>query len=228
MMKYTEERDWLVNFGLFVLAAICFVLIPIVLSLVLFFIKGNAISLISNFAYIALVFWLYYKDLIREAKTYKANFKKCFGTGFKYYIAGLLAMVFFNLILSFIIKETSANENAVREMLYSSPIYTMISISIIAPLSEELFFRKSVGTLTKNKWIFALISGILFGGAHLLAGEITLSTLLYILPYGSLGFVFALMDYETKSTWTSIVIHSIHNTVTGILLLIVYFSGVMG
>lgn len=227
-MKYTEERDWLVNFGLFVLAAICFVLVPVIISLALFFIKGNILSLISNFAYIALVSWLYYKDLMREAKTYKENFKKCFRTGLKYYIAGLLAMVFFNILISFIIKGTSANENAVRDMLYSSPIFTMISISIIAPLSEELLFRKSIGTLTKNKWVFALISGLLFGGAHLLAGEITLSSLLFLLPYGSLGFVFALMDYETKTTCTSIVMHSIHNTLTGILLLITYFSGVMG
>ena len=33
------------------------------------------------------------------------------------------------------------------------------------------------------------------------------------------------MDDETKSTFSSIVIHAIHNTVTALLLLAVYRSG---
>ena len=136
-------------------------------------------------------------------------------------------MVFFNMVISVVIKDVSANENAVRDMLFSSPVLTMLSIAITAPLSEELLFRKSVGTLTKNKWIFAVLSGFLFGGAHLLAGKFKLINLLFILPYGSLGFAFALMDHETKSTWTSVMMHAMHNTLTGIMLLSMYFSGAL-
>lgn len=98
---------------------------------------------------------------------------------------------------------------------------------LIAPLSEEMVFRKSLMPIFKNKWVYATICGLLFGGAHLLAGELTLINLIYLIPYGSLGFVFALMNKETNTTFSSITIHSIHNTFTGLLLLITYYMGVL-
>ena len=79
----------------------------------------------------------------------------------------------------------------------------------------------------KNKWIYAIVCGLLFGGAHLLAGKFKLINLLYLIPYGSLGFVFALMNRETKTTFSSITMHCIHNTATGILLLVTYSMGVL-
>ena len=69
-----------------------------------------------------------------------------------------------------------------------------------------------------NKYAFVAISAILFGLVHTLADLSNLLNLLYIIPYGALGLGFALMDYETKSTFTSIVMHMIHNTITCILL----------
>jgi membrane protease YdiL (CAAX protease family) len=114
-----------------------------------------------------------------------------------------------------------------RELLFNRPVFTMISIVIIAPITEELIFRKSLAPIVKNRFVYALICGILFGGAHLLTGEFVLSDLLYILPYGSLGFAFALMDYDSKTTCSSIVIHSMHNFVTAILLFITYSLGVL-
>jgi membrane protease YdiL (CAAX protease family) len=105
----------------------------------------------------------------------------------------------------------------------------MISLSIIAPLNEELIFRKSLSTIIKNKYVFAICSGLLFGGAHLLtnvlSGSFVISDLIYLLPYSSLGVSFAIMNYETDSTFTSIFMHCIHNTCTGLLLLMVASMG---
>ncbi len=105
----------------------------------------------------------------------------------------------------------------------------MINIAIFAPYAEELLFRKSLRPLIKNKWIYAITSALLFGGAHLVAGlsDFHILDLLYLIPYGSLGFAFALADAETESTFTSVFVHSVHNFGTGLLLLIIYFSGVM-
>ena len=206
-MKYSEERSFFINALFFILCILGLFFGPVL--------------------FIVVLYLMYFKDLNREAKTYKKTFKDSFYKGLKYYFIGLMAMIFFNLILSFITKGTSANESTVRDMLFSNPVYTMISIVIIAPLSEELIFRKSIAPLVKNKWIYATLCGLLFGGAHLLAGSFVWTDLLYIFPYGSLGFVFAIMDYETKSTFTSIVMHAIHNGLTGIMLLIVYYMGAL-
>lgn len=228
-MKYSEERSFWINALFFILSIAGLFVGPLIFALMLRnFIKNlDILELVCNILFILVLYLMYFKDLNREAKTYSKNFKDSFFKGLKYYFLGLMAMIFFNLILSFIMKGVSANEDTVRNMLFSNPIYTMLSIVIIAPLSEELIFRKSLAPIIKNKWIYATICGLLFGGAHLLAGEFNWLNLLYIFPYGSLGFAFAIMDYETKSTFTSIVMHAIHNGITGIMLLIVYYMGAL-
>ncbi len=227
--KYSKERPIYLNILYFLVAFIGTFVLPSLFSGIytsLFNIQNaKVLTLMGNFTFILILYLMYKKDLDKEFKTFTKDFKKNFKTGFKYYIAGLLAMIVFNLFISVIIKDVSTNESLVRDMLFKMPIYTMISISIIAPLSEELTFRKSIEPLIKNKWIYALSCGLLFGACHLIAGEFKLINLLYLLPYGSLGFVFALMDKETKTTFTSIMMHMLHNTATGLLLLLAFKLG---
>ena len=188
---------------------------------------GSSSQFASELLFIVTLILIYYKDLKREFKIYITDIKKNIPIMLKYYVLGIIIMIFSNLIINMIIGNVSSNESAVRESLFSFPVYTMLSIMIVAPLSEELVFRKSISPIIKNKWIYAIVCGLLFGGAHLLAGEFALINLLYLVPYGSLGFVFALMNRETKTTFSSITMHCIHNTATGILLLITYSMGVL-
>jgi membrane protease YdiL (CAAX protease family) len=140
-----------------------------------------------------------------------------------------MGMVFFNLLISVFLHNISSNEEQVREMLYNHVFISLISISIIAPISEELIFRKSLQPVIKNKWVYIIVSGFLFGFAHILtnivSGNFVISDLVYILPYGSLGASFALMDNDSKTVFSSIVIHALHNTCTAILLLLVFKGG---
>ncbi len=229
IFKYSKERPMYINLFFFLVAFLgTFIMPSEFASTINKVIKNTQVAtILGNALFILLLYLMYKKDLDKEFKTFKKNFKSNFKTGFKYYIAGLISMIVFNLFIAIIIKDVSANENIVREMLFKFPVYTMFSIAVIAPLSEELTFRKSMDPLLKNKWIYALSCGLLFGACHLIAGEFKLINLLYLLPYGSLGFVFALMDRETKTTFTSIMMHMIHNTMTGVLLLITFKLGAL-
>lgn len=228
-MKYTEERKKSTNILFCILSFLgMFILPSLFYTFFRMFLRDSLeLQFISNFLFILVLFLMYYKDLKREFKTYTKNFKKNFSVMFKYYILGIIVMVMSNIVISMIIGDVSSNESAVREELFAFPIYTMLNIMIIAPLSEELVFRKSLSPVIKDKWIYATICGLLFGGAHLLAGKFELINLMYLVPYGSLGFVFALMNRETKTTFSSITMHCIHNTFTGLLLLISYSMGVL-
>lgn len=227
--KYSKERSIYVNILFFLVAFVGTFILPSLFSQIFLSIVKNAqvATILGNMLFIAILYLMYKKDLDEEFKTFIKSFKSSFKTGFKYYLAGLVAMMVFNLFISIIIKDVSTNESLVREMLFEMPVFTMISISLIAPLSEELTFRKSLEPLFKNKWIYALSCGLIFAACHLVAGEFKLINLLYLLPYGSLGFVFALMDKETKTTFTSVMMHMIHNTMTGALLLIMFKIGAL-
>jgi membrane protease YdiL (CAAX protease family) len=58
--------------------------------------------------------------------------------------------MFSNLILLILFKDISTNETQVRELLRANPVPMMITISILAPLIEELTFRKNLSPLFKN------------------------------------------------------------------------------
>ncbi len=231
LFKYSKDRKFITNFCLCLISLLGMIIIPTFIYYILSFVIKNDIvrNLIANISFILILYLMYYKDLNKEAKTFTKDVKSNMNVAFKYYVLGLMAMVFFNLIITTLLHNISSNESQVRDMLYSTPIYTLFNIMILAPLQEEIIFRKSLQPLVKNKWIYATLCGLLFGSAHLLtnvlSGIFVISDLIYILPYGSLGFAFALMDHETKTTFTSIAMHSLHNTVTGILLLISYFGG---
>ncbi len=228
-MRYTEERKKSINILFFIISLAGLFILPSIFYSFISEFSGRGLSsqFASELLFIVILILIYYKDLKREFKIYITNIKKNIPIMLKYYVLGIIIMIFSNLIISMIIGNVSSNESAVRESLFSFPVYTMLSIMIVAPLSEELVFRKSISPIIKNKWIYAIVCGLLFGGAHLLAGEFALINLLYLVPYGSLGFVFALMNRETKTTFSSITMHCIHNTATGILLLITYSMGVL-
>ena len=229
MNKLSKDRAWYINLLLCLCSFIGLYIVPIIFGSIFKQIFKNAYlaTILGSVILIIILVIFYYKDLKQEFKIFKNNFSKCFRTGLRYYIVGILGMVVTSLIVTNITGGTSANESSVRELLVAYPIFMFINISILAPLDEELIFRKSISPLIKNKWIRATISGVLFGMAHLLTGDaIKLVDLLFIFPYGSLGFVFSLMDYDTNTTFTSITFHALHNTMTGILLLLISHMGV--
>lgn len=229
MNKLSKDRAWYINLLLCLCSFIGLYIVPIIFGSIFKQIFKNAYlaTILGSIILIIILVIFYYKDLKQEFKTFKNNFSKCFRTGLRYYIVGILGMVVTSLIVTNITGGTSANESSVRELLVAYPVFMFINISIIAPLDEELIFRKSISPLIKNKWFRAITSGVLFGMAHLLTGDtIKLVDLLFIFPYGSLGFVFSLMDYDTNTTFTSIIFHALHNTMTGILLLLISHMGV--
>ena len=221
----TKERSLLTNIIICLIVFFIFYLLPSILYLIFNTVIKNDIinEVISKVITIFVIGLFYYKDLIAEFKEFKKNTMSKIGTSLKYYGIGLLVMIFSNFILLIIFKDISTNENQVRDMLVSSPLLMMFMISILAPVIEELTFRKNLSPLFKNKYLFALVSGALFGLGHLmvdiLGGNFEIARLLYIIPYGSLGFAFALMNRDNKSTFSSMLIHCVHNFATGLLIL---------
>ena len=96
----------------------------------------------------------------------------------------------------------------------------MLLTTIFAPINEEIIFRKSIQDCLKNKWVFIIVSGLIFGYLHVLGSE-SLYDFLYIIPYGSLGAAFAYLLSKTDNIYVTILMHLIHNgllTIISILL----------
>ena len=92
-----------------------------------------------------------------------------------------------------------------------------VFVCVIAPIAEELFFRGFFfGALRRwrievagrdlGTWIAAVVTGILFGLAHL--GSASLQ---YLIPLGFLGFVLCLVRWRTGSLYPCMALHSANN-----------------
>ena len=186
---------------------------------------ASDLAIVNTFTDLILVLILiilYFKELKKEFKSFKKNWKLNMDTAFKYWFIGLMIMCISNIAIGLITDlSTSSNEAAVQTLVSSNPYLMLFTAGILAPIAEELTFRKGVSKIFKNKWVYATASGLIFGLLHVI-GSGNILEYLYVIPYGSLGFFFALTYYDTKSIYPSIIMHAIHNSALILLSIFAY------
>ena len=166
---------------------------------------------------------IYLKTLINDFKDFKKNYKTILKTTFNYWLKGLFISYIGSFIITIAHIGEVTNQSEIIELLKENLILTSIMAIILAPLSEELFFRRGLKKFTNNKHLYAFTSGIIFGGLHVITsihGLSDLPMLLYLIPYSSLGIAFAYAYHKTNNIYGSICIHAIHNTISTLLALI--------
>ena len=180
------------------------------------------INAFAEFVLVIILILLYFKELKKEFKVFKENIKGNLDIAFKYWFIGLIIMCASNIIIGLSTPlNTSSNEQTVQTLVSVTPYLMLFTAGILAPIAEEITFRKGVFKIFKNKWVFATASGLIFGFLHVV-GSSNILEYLYIIPYGSLGFFFALTYYDTKSIYPSIIMHAVHNSALILLSIFAY------
>lgn len=179
---------------------------------------ANLSGIFTGLFILTIFIFIFRKTFIPDYYDFKINLKKYLRNNWKYYLYGLLAMAISNLIVSKFIGMPT-NEEANRQILFEMPIYSIISLCIFAPFTEELMTRILLNKVFKNPYIYALFSALIFGSLHLLAAT-SLLEFLYIIPYSALGFSLALIYRKSNNIWTNIFFHSFHNFVAIILIFV--------
>ena len=215
----------LLSLGIFLLSGYLQIIPIIIFNIDTNNYTNKDLALVNAFTDVLLVIILvaiYFKDLKEQFNKFKKNYKNDLDTGLKYWIVGLVIMCVTNILISIITPlASSSNETAVQSLIQVTPFLMLITAGIIAPITEELTFREGFRKIFTNKWLYCFASGFVFGFLHVFGSNNPLEYL-YIVPYGSLGFFFALTRYETDNIYSSICMHAIHNT-TLVLLSILTF-----
>ena len=186
----------------------------------------NVLRLIPNVALAIVMIIIYRKNLKEKVKDFFKKFGDYSDVAFKYWILGFIGMVISNyIIINLTPIKIANNEEGIREIISVVPFTSFIAICIFAPIAEELVFRKAFKDCLNNKWLFILISGIVFGSLHVIGSIKSLYDFLYIIPYSSLGIAFAIIYYKTDNICSSIFAHMLHNTI--LVLLNIFYAGVI-
>ena len=190
----------------------------------LFHINYNEMSLPFKVTYLiifeiflmSLIVLVLNKKISRDFQNMRKYHKEYFKKYFKFWLISVGIMMLSNFIINFFVKTgISANEETIRETFKISPIYIFFSSVIFAPVVEELVFRQSLKNIIPNKYIFIIVSGIIFGGLHVITSLTSVTDLLYLIPYCAPGFAFAYILADSDNIFIPISLHFMHN---GILI----------
>lgn len=172
------------------------------------------LSLFSQVVLVVLLFLIYGKELKKEFQIFKKNKMEHLDTGFRYWLIGFIVMLVSNILIGLLLpKAIAGNEETVQEIIKASPWVSLISTGILAPFIEEITFRKAFRNMISNDTLFIWISGLIFGALHIVFSFNSIYDIAYLIPYCSLGISFGYMYAKTKTVFTSMAVHTIHNFV---------------
>lgn len=187
--------------------------------------ESNLLYILSELIVLTSFIIIFRKKLIPDYYDFKKNYKKYLKKYLSYWLIGLVIMVISNNIIATFIS-LPTNEEQVRLIFSYMPIYYFFMAVIAAPITEELLTRSILKDTFKNPYIFYIISALLFAFLHLVIAK-SIYELFYLIPYGTLGFAFAKMHYESNNIWTDIFFHSLHNLIATIIIFLISLGAII-
>lgn len=188
----------------------------------------NTMSLNSKIIYllgyelvfILVLFIAHRKRFVNDFKDYIKNFKDYVKKYFEYWSLAFGLMIVSNLVIVTLFPDSVANnQENVNNIFGIAPVYMIISAVIFAPIVEETIFRLSIRNFIRNDKLFIFVSGIIFGGLHVLGSE-SLINYIYIIPYSIPGFVFAYTLVKSKNIFVPMSLHFFHNGFTMLMQIV--------
>lgn len=203
--KTIEKKDALIYFSLFTI-----VLLPITYFVDAFYVVDTHIGMFFLAAY-----FLFKKDLKTTLKT--IGFPGELGKTIMYSLAGIFIMLVATILLGIIMTYGLgiSDSEKIAEMVASFPVYILLVAIILAPLSEELFFR---AFLTGKTGI--VVSSVLFAIVHSAYGSI-----IEIIGTFILGLILAAIYKRSKSITPCIIMHFVYNLISVAVMILVSNQG---
>lgn len=172
--------------------------------------KANTVAQCVVFAIIVIIL------VAMNSKKIKEDMKKWNKKTALFVVLASIGTLAINMLLFNIFSHLGvnmSNQDKLDTMLNSIMIPTAIYIVILAPIVEEMVFRYSLGTLIKNKYVFVIVSSILFGIIH----GVGISLIVYV----AIGIALSLIYLKTNKNITASIATHMFNNVLGLISLLI-------
>ena len=172
------------------------------------------------------VLLFYKKYLKKDLVLFKLNKKDYIKKIISYFLIFLVVKygvaLFSSLLLVMLGSDlvTSENQETVVTLAKTMPFMMMISTSLLAPFVEEGIFRLGIKKVINNKYLFILVSGLVFGFMHIFPTELPLYVaLIESLNYVTMGLLLAYIYNETDNIYVVVIIHALNNLLSMLMIL---------
>ena len=171
------------------------------------------ISIAFDLLFSTVITMLFFNTIKKEITEFKNNFKIYIKFIFKNFDYVIIFYGIGTIISLLVLKGTNKNEM----ILQTFPFWYELLYSCMAAIIEEYTFRKSFRIIIKNKYIFMIISALIFGLIHTLKDYSLGIAFITAIPYMALGYYMAYLYSESNNMMTNISFHFIWNFVWCIL-----------
>ena len=172
------------------------------------------------------VLLFYKKYLKKDLVLFKLNKKDYIKKIISYFLIFLVVKygvaLFSSLLLVMLGSDlvTSENQESVVTLAKTLPFMMMISTSLLAPFVEEGIFRLGIKKVINNKYLFILVSGLIFGFMHIFPTELPIYVaLIESLNYVTMGLLLAYIYNETDNIYVVVIIHALNNLLSMLMIL---------
>lgn len=203
-------------------------LVLLIVSLLLLFVIPNFIDFKYYYIVYIILFiyavFVFRKQLVHDIKIFKEYFKEYNAVVFKTWGKALIIIMIINIIIQiFTDTSTATNQESLQQMFNKIPIAVAALSMIYAPIVEEILFRGVFRKFINKKYLYIIMSGFIFGLLHVIDDFQTISELLYILVYSTLGCALASLYYKTNNICTNIYMHFLQNSLSVIGMILLKF-----
>jgi len=203
--------------------------IPLILGILTYFIKDQAINNAIEIVYIVIsmiVFIVLIFPLLKESyQPLKAKPLKTLLVSVQTLPLLFFTSILFNYFAMFMSQsENSANQGALMDYLKLNPVSLLLQAIIFAPIVEELIFRGVIYRHFlngKNKVLMLIISSLAFGSLHVISSLLlgNYGDLWYLPTYMAMGLVIAYTYEKTQSIYACIFLHFLNNGISILLMI---------
>lgn len=205
---------------------IAFIICMIIMFIISDHVSGLVGAIIIYLSIFILMIGVFFKQLVHDFKIFKEYFKEYMSLTVKTWLKALVVMMTVGIIIQLLTGQNqSNNQETLQTMFNSLPILTGILAIIYAPFAEELMFRGVIRKFVKSKYLFIMVSGVLFGLLHVVDDSKTLAEFSFVIVYSVLGMYLASLYYKTNNLFTNITFHFLQNTLGVLGMILLYFLG---
>lgn len=169
-------------------------------------------NVVGDAILIVLLFSIYYKTVKKEWNIFCVKKKENMMSILKYTILLFFSVLVCNIIIHSIFKiETVGNEVQLYQQFKESSFGAFFMVNIYSPLVEILVFQTTIRKVTKNPWLFIIISSLFFGYFNIAFTELTVSSMIGALAYVLLNAIVAYSYYKKDNMVVPIGIKMFYN-----------------
>lgn len=221
-------KSFLVAFGL----AFAFVWFPQIIGSILYYSfhlpDASICVLIGNIITAIIILSIFFPTLSSHFKNFTGDVKSNYKISLKFWFKGFIVMYIANMILAYVVfpGQIAENEELNRAFIQAHPLLSFFEVVIVAPFMEEMIFRFGLRKAWGKNKSFPIVSAICFGLPHAMTGITSFALsevleLLYVIPYGALGYAFGYLYNKTDNIFFSMSVHMTHNLISFILIMLI-------